>query len=164
MKIKLRKPLISDAKRFFEILNHPEFYYFPAKPATIKEEVEFLRERKEQVRKGLQHTFSIMTNGKVIGGANISPDSKGPYRCEIGYFIDRKYWGKGIATKVVAMLEEYIAENLDITRVEIVMVTKNIGSRRVAIKSGYKKEGLMRKCQKVGDKFFDCHLYAKILK
>jgi ribosomal-protein-alanine N-acetyltransferase len=164
MKIKLRKPLISDAKRYYEILNHPEFHYFPAKPATLKEEIEFLRGLKERVKKGVEHSFVIIANGKLIGGAGIRPDSKGPYRCEIGFFIDRKYWGKGIATKVVAMLEEYIAENLDITRVGIVLVTKNIGSRRVAIKSGYKKEGLMKKYQKLGDKFFDCHLYAKILK
>lgn len=26
MRIELRKPLLSDAKRYFEILNHPEFY------------------------------------------------------------------------------------------------------------------------------------------
>lgn len=164
MKIELRKPLISDAKRFFEILNHPEFYYFPAKPATIEQEREFLRELKEHIKKGTKHPFAIIANGMLIGCSSINPDSKAPYRGEMGYFIDRKYWGKGIATKVVAMLEEYIAENLDITRVGLVIVRGNVGSQRVAIKSGYKKEGLMKKYLKVGDKFHDCHLYAKILK
>lgn len=45
MKVTLREPLLSDAKRYVEILSHPEFIYFPAKPATVKEEKEFLRKQ-----------------------------------------------------------------------------------------------------------------------
>lgn len=32
------------------------------------------------------------------------------------------------------------------------------------VKSGYKKEGLLKKYLKVGDKFHDCHIYAKVVK
>ena len=57
MKIELRKPLLSDAKRYYEMLNHPEFYYFPAKPASIKEEREFLRGLKNRMKNGSEYSF-----------------------------------------------------------------------------------------------------------
>jgi hypothetical protein len=38
----------------------------------------------------------------------------------------------------------------------------SIASERVAIKAGYKKEGMMRSAVKTGDKYFDMHLYAKV--
>ena len=62
------------------------------------------------------------------------------------------------------MLEEYIRENLDITRITICMAKENLASQRVAIKAGYKKEGLMKMYAKIGEKYHDAYLYAKLLK
>lgn len=164
MKVKFRKMLISDAKRFFEILSHPEFEYFPAKPATIKQEKEFLRELKKSRKEGAKYAFAIIADAKNVGGAGITINKQFPYRCAIGYFIDRKFWNKGIATKAVKLLEDFIAKNLDMVRIEIVTAKKNVASQIVAIKSGYKKEGLLKKYLKVGDKFHDCYIYAKVVK
>jgi ribosomal-protein-alanine N-acetyltransferase len=164
MKVELREMLLSDAKRFFEILSHPEFEYFPAKPATIKQEKELLRELKKLRKEGLKYTFSVIACGKHIGAAGIVINKEFPYRCAIGYFIDRKFWNKGIATKAVKLLENFIAKNMDIVRIEIITAKKNVASQSVAIKSGYKKEGLLKKYLKVGDKFHDCYIYSKILK
>jgi RimJ/RimL family protein N-acetyltransferase len=163
MKIELRKPLLSDAKRYFEILNHPEFYYFPAKPASVKAERDFLRGIKKRIAEGTEYSFAVMLNGKHVGGAGITMHERIPYKCEVGYFIAREHWGKGIATEAVRLLEEYIAENLDVVRIAICMAKGNVGSQRVAIKSGYKKEGLMKKHLKLGDKYHDSYLYAKIV-
>jgi len=162
--IELRKPRISDAKRYLEILSHPEFTYFPAKPATLKEEQNFLRMIKNLQVKGSQYNFAIMVNGKHIGGAGIKINQQFSYICEIGYFLDRKYWNKGIATKTVQLLENFIADNLEIVRIQITSAKKNIGSCKVATKSGYKREGVMKKYLKMGDAYHDCYLYAKILK
>jgi [ribosomal protein S5]-alanine N-acetyltransferase len=164
MKIKLRKMLLSDAKRFFEILSHPEFYYYPAKPVSIKQERGFLRKIIKSRKEGLIHSFAIIINEKNIGGAGFTVDKKFPYRCMIGYFIDRKFWNKGIATEAVKLLEDFITKNQDMVRIEIITAKKNTASQRVAIKSGYKKEGLLRKYLKIRDKFHDCCIYSKILK
>jgi ribosomal-protein-alanine N-acetyltransferase len=164
MKIKLRKMLLSDAKRFFEILSHQEFYYFPAKPTSVKQEEGLLRELKKSRKEGLKHTFAIINNRKNVGGAGITINKQSPYRCMIGYFIDRKFWNKGIATEAVKLLEDFITKNLDMVRIEIITAKKNAASQSVAIKSGYKKEGLLRKYLKVGDKFHDCYIYSKVLK
>lgn len=164
MNIELRKPCISDAKRYLEILSHPEFTYFPSRPVTLKEEQDFLRKARTLQKQGRQYIFALLANGKHIGGAGIKIKEQFPYICEVGYFVDHKYWNKGIATKAVEKLEEFITENLEIIRIEIIPAKKNIGSCKVAVKSGYKKEGTMKKYLKIGEVYHDCCLYAKILK
>ena len=42
------------------------------------------------------------------------------------------------------------------------MNLKNIASEKIAIKCGYKKEGVMKKSIKDKDEFFDTYLYAKV--
>lgn len=163
MKIEFRQPLISDARRYLEILSDPEFTYFPAKPQTLKEERDFLRMMKKLQTGGSQYNFAILANGKHVGGAGIKINQQFSYICEIGYFVDRKYWNKGIATKSVELLEEFISDNLDVVRIEITPAKNNIASCKVAVKSGYKKEGTMKKYLKIGDIYHDCCLFAKII-
>ena len=89
MRIKLRKPLISDAKRYYEILNHPEFHFFPAKPESIREEKDFLRKIKKQIDDGTHHAFAVIANGKHVGGAGIIMNERYPHSCELGFFVAR---------------------------------------------------------------------------
>ena len=165
MKIELRFPRLSDAKRYLEILSHPDFVYFPAKPKTLKEEQEFLRKSKQSRVQGALFDFAIIAQGKHVGAAGIRIIEQHPYICNIGYFVDRSFWNKGIASRAVELLETYIHDQLpDIVRIEIITAQGNIASQKVAIKSGYRKEGAMKKYLKVGNVYHDCYLYAKILK
>ena len=47
-KIGLRYRQVSDAKRFYEILNNPNFEYFPVRPKSILEEEAFIMLTKEK--------------------------------------------------------------------------------------------------------------------
>lgn len=163
MKIELRKPLLSDAKRFYEILDHPEFCYSPAKPNSVEDEKEFLRGAIRRMKGKEEYYFSILADGEHVGGASIEFAGTLDHVCEIGYFVAREHWDKGIASETVKLLEKFIADNLDVVRIEITTAKENVASRKVAVKSGYKKEGLMKKYLKVCEKYYDCYLYAKIL-
>jgi len=161
-KIELRYQRVSDAKRFFEILNNPRFFYFDVKPKSVEDEIVWLKKNPEKRKNHLEYNFSILYNGKLVGGCGIKIDQHRKYIGEVGYFLDEKYWNKGIMTKAVRLLEKLGFDALKLTRIEILMHPKNIGSERVAIKCGYKKEGTMRKVIKLKDKICDCRLYAKV--
>jgi ribosomal-protein-alanine N-acetyltransferase len=163
MKVEIRPQRVSDAKRFFKILSNPNFLYLPAKPKTLEEEKEFLRLNSEKRKNRTEFNFSIIYNGKHVGAIGIRVDQFRTYIGEIGFFVDEKYWGKGIATQALKELEEFIIEKTNLKRIEIRMAKKNMASQRIAIKCGYQNEGILRQLLFIEDKCFDCYLYSKIL-
>ena len=163
MKIEIRPQRVSDAKKFLEILSNPHFIYFPAKPKTLEEEKSFLRLNREKRKNNVEFNFSIIYDGSLVGGIGIRIDQVRPYIGEIGFFIDESYWGKGIATSAVKRLEAFISSNLKIYRLITIMAKENKASEKAVIKSGFQKEGVLKKALLVEDRWYDCYLYAKIL-
>ena len=64
--ITIRLQDIKDAKRFYEILNNPNFIYFPVKPKTIEEEIEFLKLNKKRIEENTQWNYTILKDDEVI--------------------------------------------------------------------------------------------------
>ena len=160
-KIILRYQQVGDAKRFVEILNNPNFHYFPAKPESIEAEKAFLRKSIRERKEG-NLNYTILLNQQVVGTVGLTIDPKRPYIAEIGYFVDEAYWGRGIACRAVEMAERIAFEEKGVVRIEILMVKKNKSSERVAIKCGYKKEGIAKKKLLLFGKHGDAYVYAKI--
>jgi ribosomal-protein-alanine N-acetyltransferase len=142
MSIKLRYPKVSDAEDFFRMLTNPNFKYFSGTVKTLKDEIKWLRDAEKKRRKGLERNFAITLHGELIGGCGIKIDQHRKHNVEIGYFVDEKHWGKGIATQIVKMLEDIAFNKLKAVRIEILVHPKNKASLRVAEKNGYKKEGV----------------------
>lgn len=161
-KVTIRQQRISDAKRFYEILNNPNFIYLTTHVNSIKDEVAFLRKNKEKTRKNFEHNYTILYGQNIVGAIGVKINQHRKYIGEIGYFIDENYWGKGIATKAVFALEKIGFRKLKLSRIEIVMNTRHKASERVAIKCGYKKEGVMKKSIENSGKVCDAYLYAKV--
>ena len=109
------------------------------------------------------HSFTILHKGEVIGGIGIKIDQHRKHIGEIGYFLDEVYWGRGITTKAVKMVEKKAIKEFKIKRLTIIMDPRNKASERVAIKAGYKKEGLMRGAVEQKGKLKDALLYAKVV-
>lgn len=162
-KVEIRYQRISDAKRFYEILNNPNFIYFSSKPKSIEAEKKWLKENSQKRKKNLEYNFTILYNNQLVGGAGIIINQNNKYIGEIGYFVDENFWGNGIATKTVKLLEKIAFEKLGIKRIEIRMYPKNKASEKVAIKASYKKEGLLKKAFNHNGKLLDAYLYAKVI-
>ena len=163
-KIKLRLQKVSDAKRFYEILNNDNFIYFRARPKSIIDERKWLRGNVKRKKDNTDWSYTIIYSKEIVGGIGIKINYHRKYVGEIGYFTDEKYWRKGIASQAVKLIEKIGFKKLKLSRIEILMQPKNIGSEKVAIKNGYIKEGKMRKAfrSKEGE-MKDCYLYAKVL-
>ena len=73
---------------------------------------------------------TILFNGQVAG--NIVSFQQSGER-EVGYWIGREYWGKGIATRALAMFLELVKQRPIYAHVD----KHNIASRRVLEKCGF---------------------------
>jgi len=159
--VKIRPPELFDAERFFEIITCTNLEYIEIPIKTLDEEKYFLHLNEAKRKANLEHNYSVLFYGKLVGACGIKIDQHRPWVGEIGYFIDRDYQGKGIATEAVMQLEKVGFERLDLQRITILMDTRNLASERVAKKCGYEKEGIMKKVHRVGEDYFDSFLYAK---
>ncbi len=163
MVVEIRYQRVSDAKRFYDILNSPRFLYFSVKPESVDAEKDYLRNTQTWKKKNLQHNFTILYNGKMVGGGGLKINQHRKHIAEVGYFVDYEYWGKGIATKTVKLLEKK-GKELGIKRFEIYVHPKNKASQKVALKSKYKKEALVSKSHPQNGKLQDMVVYVKTVR
>jgi [ribosomal protein S5]-alanine N-acetyltransferase len=160
--ITLRPQRMSDAKRFYTILNNPKFTFFSSRPGSIEDERAFLRGNAARRKERKEYNFSIIHKGDVIGGCGIKFDRFREHIGEIGYFVDEKHWGKGIATESVRILEGMAFSDFGLKRLEIRVHPENKASIRVAEKCGYRKEGLLREVIEIRGQLCDSLLFAKL--
>jgi RimJ/RimL family protein N-acetyltransferase len=93
-----------------------------------------------------QTYFAVEYNGEFVGSIGLILQTD-VYRksAEIGYWIGEPFWGKGIASKAVALIVDYGFQNLDIVRIFTGIFGFNIGSQRVLEKKGFIKEAVFKK-------------------
>jgi RimJ/RimL family protein N-acetyltransferase len=64
---------------------------------------------------------------------------------EIGYVLTPTERGKGYCTEAVQLMVDYLFLSKDIVRIQAVTHVENIASQKVLDKTGFKKEGILRK-------------------
>jgi len=106
--------------------------------------------------------WCVDREGEAIGCIGLRPDA-GWLRCnaEVGYWIGRAHWGRGIASEALAMVTQWVWFALpELTRLYAPIYTTNEASQRVAERCGYTLEALMRKSAIKAGRVIDRVQYA----
>jgi len=74
--------------------------------------------------------------GEFIGSCLLRPFNGDATIMEVGYSMDRKHWGQGLATEMVTAMIAHSFANDNIVEVAGVTTLENIGSQRVLEKAG----------------------------
>ena len=90
---------------------------------------------------------------KMIGTCGFTRIDERNGVAEIGYVLNPKYWGKGLATEAAHKAIEFAFEELGVNRVEGKFIFGNEASQRVMNKIGMKFEGYQRESMFVKGKF-----------
>lgn len=62
----------------------------------------------------------------------------------IGYYLAEAFWGKGIASEAVAVIVKFLMEEVNVNRIQAEVMPLNEPSKKVLLKNGFLKEGLLR--------------------
>ena len=81
---------------------------------------------------------------RYVGGAGLNQFNRVNGFANLGYWIRQSRQRQGVAVDVVAMLAKFGFETLGLTRIELVVATDNVPSRRVAEKAGAQFECVAR--------------------
>ena len=107
--------------------------------------------------------FAIVVDGQAVGGIGLTLQGDVSRKsAEIGYWLGRNYWGRGITTEAVAALTQYAFQTFDLCRIFALPFDENAGSTRVLEKAGYKCEGKLRKAVIKEGRILDQFLYSAI--
>jgi len=105
--------------------------------------------------------LAIEVDSEAVGGVSLQlHDDVERVSAEIGYWLGRGYWNRGIMTAAVRALTRYGFEQFSLTRVYAVPFATNVASHRVLEKAGYVREGLLRRSAVKKDIVLDQVLYA----
>ena len=107
--------------------------------------------------------FAVEWQGRLVGGAGLIPLAD-VYSgtAEIGYWLGEPYWGKGLATRAVALLAAYALDELLFIRLQANVFAENSASMRTLEKNGFVREGVLRKHVRKHGVVTDAVLYAKL--
>jgi len=88
----------------------------------------------------------LKSENKYIGEIWIEPKSWEVPSFEIGWFLDRGYQGKGIATEAARRSLIFLFNDLKAYKVIVITRDSNIRSCKLAERLGFRKEGHLREC------------------
>jgi RimJ/RimL family protein N-acetyltransferase len=89
--------------------------------------------------------WAIEVDGEAAGGIGIELHSDVErVSAEIGYWLGRRHWGKGVATAALTAVTAAAFNRYDITRLYALPFADHVASVRVLEKSGYVREGYLR--------------------
>ncbi|OIV42394.1 GNAT family N-acetyltransferase [Flavobacterium johnsoniae] len=85
-------------------------------------------------------------------------------KCELGYFIDEDFQGKGITSKMVSHALDFCFNELMMNKVFICTSEINLASQKIALKHNFKQEGILRDEFRNGDGQLQNTVYFGLLK
>lgn len=89
--------------------------------------------------------WGIEYENTIVGTINLHAVSNKSLRCEMGYCIGSKWWGKGIMTEAVHAVLTFAFNEIGMNKVCALHDAENIGSGRVMQKNGMICEGRFKK-------------------
>ena len=111
---------------------------------------------------------------RVEAYSTICDDGSDEYLGEVALRLEDRsianleYWllpesrGRALATRAVRLVSTWAFEELGIARLQLWTEPENLASQRVAERSGFQREGLLRSNDEIGGRRVDSVLYARL--
>jgi [ribosomal protein S5]-alanine N-acetyltransferase len=104
----------------------------------------FIRSAWNSWTRGRAYTFAILVDGEPCGIISLRNVSMEHACGELGFWLGRDQWGRGIMTEAVRLMLRFAFEDLGLYRVYASTFAANDASRRVLEKNGLSLEGTLR--------------------
>ncbi|WP_328975715.1 GNAT family N-acetyltransferase [Streptomyces canus] len=131
MQIALREVHDSDLPVFFRQMNDPESLRMAAFTPKDPADRDAFDTHWKRIRASDAVHRTILVDGDVVGSASVYGE---PGEREVTYWVDRAYWGRGIATEALRELVRQVPERPLYARA----AADNTGSLRVLEKCGFR--------------------------
>ena len=154
-----------DEKSLQKNVNDKDIYKYTLRipyPYTIKVAKKWISYCRNELKKKTpkEISFAIDVDGDVVGAVGLHNIEKN-HKAEIGYWIGKKHWNRGLMTKAVKLVTNFGFNKLKLRRIYANVFSVNRASAKVLEKNEYKLEGKMKNYHIKDEKLIDALLYAK---
>ena len=112
-------------------------------------------------RRGEVVPFAITVDGAFAGQVTLGGIQRGALRSAwVGYWVDSRFQGKGVATAAVAMIVAHAFGPVGLHRVEATISPQNLSSRAVVEHLGFRVEGELLRYLDIDGAWRDHLLYG----
>lgn len=116
---------------------------------------------KSQARRGTGLGFVILHNGTIVGQLNVASIQHGSVSsATIGYWIAKSAAGNNITPTAVALVIDYLMDDVGLHRIEIDIRPENGPSLRVVEKLGLRLEGIKERFIHIDGAWRDHKVFA----
>lgn len=163
-RLTLRRISTDDAQDMYVYSRDPEVtrYLLWDAHTDIRHTARYLKAVQKYYSKGLFYDWALeeKESGRMIGTCGFSR-LDADNRCgEIGYVLNRDFWGRGYAAEAARAVMDIGFNVLDLKRIEARFMADNAHSARVMEKLGMRFEGIKRAELYVKGKFRDIGYYS----
>ncbi|MBQ3063231.1 MAG: GNAT family N-acetyltransferase [Clostridia bacterium] len=155
----LRQIRVSDAPDMYEYACDPEVtrYLLWSPHKDISHTRDYLEYLGSRYRIGMHHEWAVIlkSEGRMIGTCGFVNFDIPHKRAEIGYVLNPRYRGQGLAPEAVRRVLQFGFQVLNLHRIEARYMIGNDASRRVMEKAGLRFEGVAREAMLVKGAYRD---------
>jgi RimJ/RimL family protein N-acetyltransferase len=163
----LRPVTVADADAIFDNYAQDEEVarYVIWRPHRSRGETQAYVERCVATPAEVERTYMLVgRKDNVVRGA-FALRQRAPHRLDCGYGLARRWWRQGLMTEALTEVTVWALSQPSVFRIGAVCDVDNIGSARVLEKSGFVREGLLRRWlvhPNISDEPRDCYSYARV--
>lgn len=99
-------------------------------------------------------------NDKLIGVIGYVKFNSDNFRSEVGYVLNKQYWGSGITGEALKAVCNYGYKTIGLHSIEALVRPENKASIRLLEKTGFIKEAYFKDYFFNGEKFFDAEVHS----
>src|SRR6476620_8284739 len=135
-------------------------------PATYSQEAAeaFVRRQWERASTGSGYPFVIVRieDGRSLGSVGLWLRDWEEGRASLGYWLAGSARGQGVAAEALRAVVRWALGDLRIPRLQLCVEPWNVASVRTAERAGFRREGLLRSWQQVGEERRDMIMYSML--
>ena len=146
-RLKLRRITAADVNDIFEIFSDREvMLWYDDRFAfeSISEAEEMIKQFNDGIDERRSLRWGIEYDGRLAGTCGFHCLSEYHRRAEIGYDLNRDYWGRGIMTEALKGIIGYAFDVSELNRIEAYVEPPNTASRKLLERIGFTYEGTLR--------------------
>jgi ribosomal-protein-alanine N-acetyltransferase len=166
--LRLRSLTLDDVDAVFRLYADKEATRFGYQPKMddLADATTLVRQIQELAEAGdiLHWGVARRSDDLIVGHATLFAFEKRGMRAEVGYSVQKDFWGKGLGTEALGILVRHAFEDRGLRRLEADVDPRNVGSLRILERNGFVQEGYLRERWEIDGDIQDSVLFGLLVR